>query len=138
SETWSRTWLTLRVRMGVAMIAPFGSVRCRTRSVEAALGFGVHVRRQWALQQHVDVVLEMLGIDRADYVRVQIRMREREAQDELHGGHAFEQIIEVHVPPPLPLHSGLLSLGGRALGRAAPNDDAGSRLRRRRDERLVL
>ena len=57
-----------------------------------------------------DVVLEMLGIDRADYVRVQIRMREREAQDELHGGHAFEQIIEVHVPPPLPLRSGHLLL----------------------------
>jgi hypothetical protein len=80
----------------------------------------------------------MGGIDRPDDVRVQVRMGERETQDELHGRHAVEQVSKDYLPPPFPLHSVLLALGWRTLRRTAPNDDAGSRLGGRRDERLVL
>ena len=65
-------------------------------------------------------------------------MGEGEAQDELHGRHAVEQVSEHHLLPAFPLHPVVLALGWRALGRAAPNDDTGSRLGCRRDERLVL
>ena len=83
-------------------------------------------------------MLEMGGIDGPDDVRVQVRMGKGEAQNKLHGRHAVEQVIEVRLLPPFPLHSGLLPLGWRALGSPAPNDDAGPCLGGSRDERLVL
>ena len=46
----------------------------------------------------------MDGIDGPDDVRVQVRMGEGEAHNKLHGRHAVEQVIEVCVLPPLPLH----------------------------------
>ena len=67
----------------------------------------------------------MDGIDGPDDVRVQGRMGKGEAHNKFHGCQAFEQVIEVCVLPPLPLHPGLLPLAWRALGRTAPNDDTG-------------
>jgi hypothetical protein len=114
------------------------ALRGRTHRVEATLGFGIHVRGQGALQQHMDMLLEMNGLDCPDDVRVQGRMGTGEAYNKLHGRHTFEQVIEVCVLLPVPLHSGLLPLAWRALGSPASNDDTGACLGSGRDERLVL
>src|SRR5262245_25566343 len=65
-------------------------------------------------------------------------MAERKAQDELHGRHAVEEIIEASLLPSGPLTPFLLSLRWGALGRAAANDDAGSPVSRRTNHIFML
>src|SRR5215813_2654306 len=68
-------------------------------------------------------MMEMDGINSPNDVRVQVRMGKGEAQNKLHRRHAFKQIIEAYLLPPVPLHPSLLPLGGSALGRPTPNDN---------------
>src|SRR6202035_4921298 len=88
--------------------------------------------------QNVEVGLQVLRADRSDDCRVQVRVRESEAENELHRGHAIEQVIEMCPAPAFPLQPGLLSLGWRSLCCAAANDDACTLLSSSGDRSFVL
>jgi hypothetical protein len=45
------------------------------------------------LLQDVEVRLQVRRVDRADDGRVQVRVGESEAENELHRGHAVEQVM---------------------------------------------
>src|SRR5262249_47473707 len=118
ARSWARTW---------AQTEPLGRPRLRPCRLETPLRLGIRVGGQWPFLQDFDVVAGMIRIDRADDVRVQIGMREREAQDELHRRHAAEQIVEPHLLPAVPLHALVLALRRRPLRRATADHDAGAR-----------
>jgi hypothetical protein len=69
---------------------------------------------------------------------IQIRVAERESQDELHGRHVAEQVIEPGPLPPLPLQPPLPALRRRPLRCAAADHDTRSGCGRRGDDRLVF
>src|SRR4051812_17266811 len=58
------------------------SDRRRARGGKSALRLSVEVGRQWTGQQGVDVVLQVVRVDRADDGGVHGRVADREAQDE--------------------------------------------------------
>src|SRR6266478_1938817 len=80
----------------------------------------------------------MRRVNRADDRRVQVRVRESEAENELHRGHAVEQLIEMCLAPALPLQPCLLPLGWCPLCGAAANDDARALLSGSGDRRFVF
>src|SRR5947208_15278 len=82
--------------------------------------------------------LQVRGVDRADDRGVQVRVRESEAENELHRGHAVEQVIEMRPAPAFPLQPSLLPLGWRSLRRTTANDDARALLSGRSDRRFVF
>jgi hypothetical protein len=91
------------------------------------------------LLQDVEVGLQVRRVNRgADDGRVQVRVRESEAENELHRGHAVEQVIEMCPAPAIPLQPGLLPLGWRSLCRATANDDARAVLSGSSDRRFVF
>src|SRR6266851_5318105 len=110
----------------------------RACSSQTVFGLLVEVRRQWPLLQNVEVGLQVRRVDRADDGRVQVRVRESEAENELHRGHAVEQVIEVCLAPAFPLQPRLLSLGRCSLCSPTANDDARALLSRRGDRRFVF
>jgi hypothetical protein len=63
-------------------------------------------------------------VNRTDAGRVEVRVRGREAENELHRGHAVEQVTEMGLAPAFPLQPGLLPLGWRPFCGTAANDDA--------------
>src|SRR5215472_10108368 len=98
-------------------------LRRRTGGSEAVLCFFVEIGRQRSFLQNVEVRLQVGRVDRADDGRIQVRVREREAEYELHRRHAVEQVIERGAAPALPLQPRLFSFGWRPLCGAAANDD---------------
>ena len=88
--------------------------------------------------QDVEVGLQVGRVNRADDRRVQIGVRESEAEDKLHRAHTIEQVIETRPTPALPLQPSLLPLGWRSLSGAATNYDARPLLSGSGDRRLVF
>src|SRR5438552_938845 len=80
----------------------------------------------------------MRRVDRTDDRRIQIRVRESEAENELHRGHAVEQIIEMCPAPAFPLQTCLLPLGWCSLCGTTADDDARALLSSSSDRRFVF
>ena len=131
-RSFRNCWIAIRASSGQRK-HPVHESRCgfRTRLALAK-------RTVWSPLQNVEVGLQVLRADRSDDCRVQVRVRESEAENELHRGHAIEQVIEMCPAPAFPLQPGLLSLGWRSLCRAAANDDACALLTCSGDRSFVL
>ena len=80
----------------------------------------------------------MRRVHRADDCRIQIRVGECKAENELHRAYAREQVVELCQAPAVPLPSAPLLFGGPTFRRTTADDDPRPGFGSRADRRFVL
>src|SRR2546425_1441062 len=100
SSSSTMGWMTRTLTVCMGLETRLG---CGARGSEATLGLGIQSWWERPLPQGGDIILEMRRVDRSHDGRGHARVGEGEAKDELHRGHALEQVIESCLLPALPL-----------------------------------
>src|SRR5690606_2693276 len=92
--------------------------------------------REYAVEEGIDVLVEVVRVDGADDGGVHVGMADGEAEDELLARHAVQEVAEVDGLPLVPEVA--LFFTGAAFGRAAADDDTGAGLAGGNNEVFVL